>query len=104
MKYSNELLEEIKKDLETSELPIQEAVKQIAAARDINERSLIAKLSSMGLYKKQPYLTKQGTPSIRKSELVDQIADLCGEDIESFESLEKCNKRVLELLIKHLTC
>lgn len=98
MKYSNELLEEIKKDLETM------TPQEIAANRDISERSLIAKLSSMGLYKKQPYLTKMGTPSIRKSELVDQIAELTGEDSEALDSLEKCNKRVLELLIKHLTC
>lgn len=98
MKYTNELLEEIKKDLETM------TPQEIASSRDISERSLIAKLSSMGLYKKQPYLTKMGTPSIRKSELVDQIAELTGEDSESLDSLEKCNKRVLELLIKHLTC
>ena len=97
MKYTNELLEEIKKDLETM------SPQEIAAARDISERSLIAKLSSMGLYKKQPYLTKMGTPSIRKSELVDQIAELTGEDSEALDSLEKCNKRVLEILIKHLT-
>lgn len=97
MKYTNELLEEIKQDLETM------TPQEIAAKRDISERSLIAKLSSMGLYKKQPYLTKMGTPSVRKSELVDQIAELTGEDSESLDSLEKCNKRVLELLIKHLT-
>lgn len=97
MIYSNELLEEIKEDLKSK------SVKEISEARGIGERSLIAKLSSMGLYKRQPYLTKQGTPSIRKSELVDQIAELCGEDTEALDSLEKCNKRVLELLIKHLT-
>lgn len=98
MKYTPELLEEIKVDLQTM------TPQEIAADRDISERSLIAKLSSMGLYKKQPYLTKQGLPSIRKSELVDKIATLCGEDVETLESLEKCNKHVLEILIKHLTC
>lgn len=98
MKYTNELLEEIKKDLETM------TPQEIAANRNISERSLIAKLSSMGLYKKQPYLTKAGTPSVRKSALVDQIAELCGENTEMLESLEKCNKKVLEILIKHLTC
>lgn len=97
MIYSNELLEEIKEDLKSM------GVKEICENRGIGERSLIAKLSSMGLYKRQPYLTKQGTPSVRKSELVDQIAELCGEEIEALDSLEKCNKRVLELLIKHLT-
>lgn len=97
MKYTNELLDEIKIDLQTM------TPQEIARARSISERSLIAKLSSMGLYKKQPYLTKMGTPSVRKSALVDQIAELCGEDSGQLESLEKCNKRVLEILIKHLT-
>jgi hypothetical protein len=99
MKYSNELLEEIKADLGNGL-----SISEICNNRDIGERSLIAKLSSMGLYKKQPYLTKQGVPSVRKSELVDKIGELIGEDIEALDSLEKCNKRVLELLIKHLTC
>lgn len=98
MKYTNELIEEIKRELEAM------TPREIAAARGISERSLVAKLSSMGLYKRQPYLTKNGTPSIRKSVLVDQIAGLCGEETESLESLEKCNRRVLEILIKNLTC
>jgi hypothetical protein len=97
VKYTPELLADIKQRLET------QSPQEIAQALEISERSLIAKLSSMGLYRKQPYVTKMGTPSIRKSTLVEEIATLCGEDPLVFDSLEKCNKSVLQLLIKHLT-
>jgi hypothetical protein len=40
---------------------------------------------------------------IKKEQLVEQIAVLIGEDLEKIESLEKCNKRVLQLLITHLS-
>ena len=98
VKYTPEIIEQLKGYLEEGK-----TIDEMVELTNISKSSLVSKLSSMGLYKKKPYLTKMGTPSVRKSELVDQLALLMGEPPEKLESLEKCNKSVLELLIFHLT-
>ena len=81
----------------------KEPVISIAELYKVPPRSIIAKLSQLGVYSKKVYLSKTGEVPIKKEQLVEQIATLCGEDLEKMESLEKCNKRVLTLLIKHLS-
>lgn len=98
IKYTPEILDRLKTMLESGA-----TIRDMSEAVGFSECSLRAKLSSLGLYKKQPYLTKNGKPSYKKSELVDKIAELIGEPPELLESLEKCNKLVLELLIDNLT-
>lgn len=68
-----------------------------------SEKSIIAKLSSLGLYKKRPYLTKRGEIPVKKDEYIQNLAKLLEVDVETLESLEKVNKNVLALLNKHLT-
>ncbi len=75
----------------------------LAAELDVSERSIIAKLSSMGLYKKKGYTTKRGEVPVKKSEYVERIAALLGVDPDLVESLEKVNKNVLKLLEDALT-
>jgi transcription initiation factor TFIIIB Brf1 subunit/transcription initiation factor TFIIB len=74
----------------------------IAAALSVPKRSVIAKLSSLGLYKKAPYVTKQGLPPIKKEEYIEKIAAALEVNLELLESLEKCNKNVLKLLLEAL--
>lgn len=64
----------------------------------VPERSIIAKLSTLGVYKKKQYLTKRGEIPIRKSEYIEKIAQILDCDVETLESLEKVNKNVLILL------
>ena len=65
---------------------------------NVPERSIIAKLSSMGVYKKKEYLNKRGEVPVKKEEYIERIANLLDVNIEILESLEKCNKSVLQLL------
>lgn len=71
-------------------------------APDVPEKSVIAKLSSLGVYKKKIYTTKRGEIPIKKSEYIDKIAEVLEVDAESIESLEKATKSVLALLLSKL--
>jgi Zn-dependent peptidase ImmA (M78 family) len=73
-------------------------IAQISEEFNIPERSLIAKLSSLGLYKRKNYTNKNGEKPVKKEEYVERIAFLLGKDVELLESLEKVNKNVLKML------
>ncbi len=93
------------KELETRLVELYKggtAVEDIATQLDTTTRSVIAKLSSLGVYQKKQYLDKRGNPPQSKGELVDRIAELLGTQPDRVESLEKANKSVLLLLIEHL--
>lgn len=98
MNYTQEITQDIVNRYKNSE-----PVEDIAQLYKVPKRSIIAKLSQLGVYSKKVYLSKTGEVPIKKEQLVEQIATLCGEDLEKMESLEKCNKRVLQTLIHHLT-
>lgn len=72
------------------------------SAQDPPERSIIAKLSTLGVYEKKKYLTKQGEPPVRKSEYIEELARLLDIDVEMMESTEKCTKNVLILLVSKI--
>ncbi len=93
MKYTNEITVKISKDYEDG-VPVSE----IAAEYGVPERSIIAKLSSMGIYKKKQYLNKRGEVPIKKEEYIERIAALLDVNSDILESLEKVNKSVLALI------
>ena len=72
--------------------------KEIAEQRDVPERSVIAKLSALGIYKKKEYRNKRGEVPIKKEEYIQRIADLLNCSVDILESLEKANKHVLKLI------
>lgn len=74
------------------------SIADLAEYFDVPERSIIAKLSSLGLYKKKGYLTKQGEPVVRKEEYIERLAKLLNVQADRLESLEKVNKSVLKLI------
>lgn len=75
---------------------------QISEQFDVPERSIIAKLSSLGVYQKKSYLNKRGEVPVKKEVYLEEIAQLLGRDLEVLESLEKCNKSVLKLILDAL--
>ena len=77
-------------------------VEDIATGLEVPVRSVISKLSSLGVYKKKVYLTKRGEPPVKKSEYIERIAILLDKDLELLESLEKVNKGILELIATKL--
>lgn len=95
MKYTKEITDKIIKDYNNGE---GRSVLEIAAELGVPDRSIIAKLSSLGVYKKKTYLNKRGEVPIKKDEYIERIATLLGVDTERLESLVKVNKNVLVLL------
>ena len=106
MKYTPELTARI------SELYLAEATaveiadiisKENPDLGTVPERSIIAKLSTWGIYKKKEYRTKRGEVPIKKQEYIEQLVELLDTNRDFLESLEKVNKAVLALLVKKLT-
>lgn len=77
-------------------------VEDIATGLEVPVRSVISKLSSLGVYKKKVYLTKRGEAPVKKAEYIERIAILLDKDLELLESLEKVNKGILELIATKL--
>ncbi len=98
MKYNKETTDRIIQ-LYTNKVPVL----QIATELDVPERSVIAKLSSLGVYQRKTYVNKRGEIPVKKSEHIEQIADLLDCDLELLESLEKVNKNVLIMIVTELS-
>lgn len=98
MKYTKEITDKL---LEDYELGL--TAEALASDLGVPVRSIIAKLSSLGVYKKKGYLTKRGEPPVKKEEYVERIAALLDVNSEILESLEKVNKNVLALLERKLS-
>jgi predicted house-cleaning noncanonical NTP pyrophosphatase (MazG superfamily) len=97
MKYTAEITEQLVKSyLEGS------TVEKLASQLSVPSRSIIAKLSSLGVYQKKTYLTKQGEEPVKKSEYIERIAELLEVNLELLESLEKTNKNILKLIAERL--
>jgi len=97
MKYTPELTQKLVADY-NSKVPLEE----IASTLGVPTRSVIAKLSSLGVYQKKSYLNKRGEVPVSKAEMIDNLADLLNVSAEVLESLEKTNKSVLRILITNL--
>ena len=98
MKYTKEIIDRMVTDYQA-----QVPVKTIALEFDLPERSIIAKLSSLGVYQKKSYTNKRGEIPVKKSEHIENIATLLDCDLELLESLEKVNKVVLKLIETRLS-
>lgn len=98
MKYTKEIIDRMVLDYK-SQVPVLEIAKQL----ELPERSIIAKLSSLGVYQKKTYTNKRGEIPIKKSEHIENISVLLDCDLELLESLEKVNKVVLKLIESKLS-
>ena len=78
------------------EAPTRATVDKFANKFNKPARSIIAKLVREGVYKAVARATKQGTPVVRKSELVAQIQVALGTN--QLESLVKASKADLQAL------
>ena len=76
--------------------PTRATVDEFAEKFNKPARSIIAKLVREGVYKAVARATKQGTPVVRKSELVAQIQAALGTN--QLESLVKASKADLQAL------
>ena len=76
------------------------SVESLAEMFGKTTRSVVAKLSREGVYTAKSKST--GVARVKKAELVDRIATLCGANPEAFDSLEKANHEVLEAILTNL--
>lgn len=93
MSYTEELTAEIVAEYGAN--PSRETVDAIAERINKSQRSVIAKLSSAGVYKTPERLTKSGEPIEKKEEMVTQICSWLGVDCPS---LAKTGKQDLKKL------
>lgn len=98
MKYTKEITDKLIADYKSGI-----SVQVLANTLEVPERSIIAKLSSLGVYQKKQYLNKRGEVPIKKSEHIERLAQLLETPSDQLESLEKVNKQVLILLERKLT-
>ena len=98
MKYTKEISDRL-----VQEYTAGTSVEMLAQELQVPSRSIIAKLSSLGVYKRKQYVNKRGEPPRKKSEYIEKIAQLLNLDLELCESLEKVNKIVLGAIETQLT-
>ena len=97
MKYSKEITDRLIHDYQNGS-----KISELAAQLSVPERSVIAKLSSMGVYQRKAYVNKRGEPPTKKAQHIEKIAKLLRMDLELLESLEKVNKSVLLVIEREL--
>ena len=97
MKYTPENTKQLIEDYKAGV-----TVSELAEQLQVPERSIIAKLSSLGVYQKKQYLNKRGEVPTKKAEHIERIAELLQVNLELLESLEKVNKQVLIMIEKNL--
>jgi hypothetical protein len=103
MKYTPELTQQLLDAYKSGQTPeALSAMFTLQEGEEVPVRSIIAKLSSLGVYKKKEYLTKRGELPIKKEEYIERIAQLLDVNAEILESLEKVNKSVLALIERRL--
>ena len=85
--YSEEILA-VMSDEYTIE-PTRATVDTLAERFGKTPRSVIAKLSAMGIYQKAERVTKRGEPVIMKAELVDQVQSAIGRELPSLNKMTK---------------
>lgn len=82
--------------------PTAETVASMAEAMGKSVRSIVAKLTREGVYKKKEYTTKKGEAPVTKEELASKLAELCGLSEAEADSMAKANKTGLQKIIAKL--
>ena len=93
--YTDAMVEELVAAYEDN--PSRDTVDEFAQKFNKPARSIIAKLVREGVYKAVARATKQGTPVVRKAELVAQIQESLGTT--KLDTLAKASKADLQTLV-----
>ena len=81
-----------------TDLPRTETVEHLAEELGKSTKSIIGKLSREGVYQRATYKNKTGELPITKVELVNNIAENLGIEVENLLGLEKAPKATLKYL------
>ena len=84
---------------------VDEGVTVEALAEEFGKtvRSIVAKLSREGVYKKKEYVSKTGERPVKKDETADKIGVLVGLSEGEVDSLTKANKGALLKILAKLS-
>lgn len=82
--------------------PTAETVETLASELGRSVRSVVAKLSREGVYKKKEYKTKTGEAVQKKDETADAIGAILNLSEPDVESLTKANKAALKAIFAAL--
>ena len=85
--YSQEMVDTISSDYSAN--PTRATVDALAEKFDKTPRSIIAKLSALGIYVKTERVTKRGEPVVRKDELVARVQESVGFEVPSLVKMTK---------------
>lgn len=77
-------------------------VESIAEGMGKTVRSVVAKLSREGVYRKKEYTSKTGERPVKKDETADKIGALAGLSEGEVDSLTKANKGALQKILAML--
>ena len=78
--------------------PTMETVEYLAEKLGKTVKSIIGKLSREGVYKRAVYTSKSGEAPVTKVELVNNIAENLGIEVENLLGLDKSPKSALKTL------
>jgi hypothetical protein len=78
------------------------AVEAIAESLGKTVRSVVAKLSREGVYKRKEYVSKTGERPVRKDATADEIGKIAGLSEGEVDSLTKANKTALVKILAKL--
>lgn len=79
-----------------------ETVEALAEQFQKSVRSIVAKLSREGVYKKKEYVGKTGEKPVKKDTTADAIGAILGLAENDIESLTKANKNALKKIFEAL--
>lgn len=74
-------------------------VEQLGELVGKSVRSIVAKLSRMGVYKKKTYVSKTGEAPVKKDTQADTIGRILGLSENDTDSLTKANKTALKAIM-----
>ena len=80
------------------ENPNRDTVEMLADELQKSVKSIIGKLSREGVYRREIYKTKSGELPVTNVEIVSNIADSLGLEVENLFGLEKTPKATLKTL------
>ena len=95
--YTDEVIAEITNQYTAN--PVRATVDALADQFEKTPRSIIAKLSALGVYQKPERVTKTGAPVVKKEFFVDAVNKRLGRELPSVAKMTKVDlQALLELL------
>ena len=95
--YTDEMISVITEQYSAN--PVRATVDSLAEKFDKTPRSVIAKLSAIGIYQKVERVTKRGEPVVKKEFFVNAVNERLGRELPSVAKMTKVDLQALLELI-----